>query len=89
MWIVLCIRFDLFFDRYILPQYLGLLESSLQFVLYVGTYFGIFLCCVKWESLVPKDSAWLAQQGSHPYPQQLYQQQFYPSTGQYPQQYGP
>ncbi|KAJ5811475.1 hypothetical protein N7474_007776 [Penicillium riverlandense] len=89
MWAVLCIRFDLFYEKYMPPDYLGLLESVLEFVFYVGTYVGIFLCCVKWASLVPQDSAWQAQQGSYPYQQQPYQQPFYPSTGHYPHQHGP
>jgi hypothetical protein len=89
MWAVVCIRFNLFYEKYTPPDYLGLLESVLEFVFYVGTYVGIFLCCVKWASLIPQDSAWQAQQGSHPYQQQPYQQPFYPPTGHYPQQHGP
>ncbi|KAJ5611137.1 hypothetical protein N7510_007856 [Penicillium lagena] len=85
MWTVLNIRIYLFY--YIPPDYLGLLESVLDFVFFVGTYVGILLCCVKWKSLSPQDGAWQAQQYSHQ--QQPYQQQFYSSTGPYRQQHGP
>jgi hypothetical protein len=88
MWAVLSIRFDLFYYKYPVPEYLYLLESVLELVCYIGTFVGIFLCCAKWDSLGPKDNSWQTQQGTHPYQQQPYQQA-YPPMGQYPQQYGP
>ncbi|KAJ5800329.1 uncharacterized protein N7518_002397 [Penicillium psychrosexuale] len=80
-WCAVCSTLAIIYIRYSLmptsaydwPIYLDAARTIVQFVLWVGTYTGLLLCCVKWHTV--------DQQPKYPAPD--YQSQF--PEGQYPQ----
>lgn len=80
-WCAVCSTLAIIYIRYSLmptsaydwPIYLDAARTIVQFVLWVGTYTGLLLCCAKWHNL---------DQGPK-YPAPDYQTQF--PEGHYPQ----
>ncbi|KAJ6118453.1 hypothetical protein N7471_010262 [Penicillium samsonianum] len=82
---IIYIRYSLMPTYDGLPIYLNAAEGIIQFVLWVGTYTGILLCCAKWRNL-GDEQKYPAPQFQPQYPPAQFQPQYLAQSpeGQYP-----